>query len=35
MVTLRDYQNDSVDSVRQSFKKGKRSPLLVIPTGGG
>lgn len=35
MLSLRPYQSDSVDGVRESFKSNHRSPLLVLPTGGG
>jgi len=35
MYALRQYQQRSVDLVRYSYKQGNRSPLLVIPTGGG
>lgn len=35
MITLRQYQTDSVNGVRKSFEIGRRSPLLVAPTGAG
>lgn len=35
MLTLRDYQQRGVDQIRDSFLKGKRAPLYVLPTGGG
>lgn len=35
MLTLYDYQDVAVGNVRTSYTKGRRSPLLVIPTGGG
>jgi superfamily II DNA or RNA helicase len=35
MITLRDYQETLVDSVRDSFRTGKKSPLVVSPTGSG
>jgi superfamily II DNA or RNA helicase len=35
MITLRDYQLDLVDGVRRSYQSGKRSPLVVSPTGSG
>ena len=35
MITLRDYQLDLVDGVRGSYRSGKRSPLVVSPTGSG
>jgi DNA repair protein RadD len=35
MITLRDYQLGLVDGVRKSYQSGKRSPLVVAPTGSG
>jgi superfamily II DNA or RNA helicase len=35
MITLRDYQETLVDAVRDSFRAGKKSPLVVSPTGSG
>lgn len=35
MITLRDYQQNAVNEIRQAYRRGKRSPLLVLPTGGG
>jgi len=35
MITLRDYQKNAVDSIRQSYAQQRRAPLLVLPTGGG
>jgi DNA repair protein RadD len=35
MLTLRDYQQSGVDSIRESFRSGKKAPLYVCPTGGG
>ena len=35
MIQLRDYQLDLVDGVRGSYRSGKRSPLVVSPTGSG
>lgn len=35
MFSLRDYQQSSVEGVRQSYMKGNKAPLLVLPTGGG
>lgn len=32
---LRDYQQKSVDAIRGAYQKGYRTPLLVLPTGGG
>jgi superfamily II DNA or RNA helicase len=34
-ITLRDYQQDAVEGVREAFRQGRRAPLLVLPTGGG
>jgi len=35
MIKLRDYQQQAVDGIRNSYRRGKKSPLLVLPTGGG
>jgi DNA repair protein RadD len=35
MLQLRPYQLELVDNIRQSFIDGKKSPLAVLPTGGG
>lgn len=35
MIQLRDYQEMSVEAVRDSYRAGKRRTLLVLPTGGG
>lgn len=35
MVTLRPYQQQAVERIRQAYLQGARSPLLVLPTGGG
>lgn len=35
MIRLRSYQQKMVDGLRASYNQGKRSPLLVLPTGGG
>ena len=35
MIQLRDYQLELVDGVRDSYRSGKRSPLVVSPTGSG
>jgi DNA repair protein RadD len=32
---LRPYQADCLDKLRNAYKKGKRAPLLVAPTGAG
>ena len=34
-MTLRPYQNKSVEAIRESYRRGNRSPLLVLPTGAG
>ena len=34
-VTLRPYQQDAVEGVRDAFRQGHRAPLLVAPTGAG
>lgn len=34
-IELRPYQKQLVDDVRAEFIKGRRSPLVVLPTGGG
>lgn len=35
MLELRPYQHDAVAAVRESFRAGRRRPLLVAPTGSG
>ena len=35
MFSLRPYQSTAVDQVRESFRSGRRRPLLVAPTGSG
>jgi DNA repair protein RadD len=35
MITLRDYQVDAVNAVRQSYVTNHKAPLLVLPTGAG
>ena len=35
MTTLRDYQQSALDDVRQAYRNGFKSPLLVAPTGSG
>ena len=35
MFALRPYQQAAVEAVRQSFRSGRRRPLLVSPTGSG
>ncbi len=34
-ITLRPYQNTLIERARANFITGKRSQLLVLPTGGG
>lgn len=34
-VVLRDYQQAAIDALRGAYATGKRSPLLVAPTGAG
>ena len=34
-IVLRDYQQRLVTAVRQAYAEGRRSPLVVLPTGGG
>ena len=34
-ITLRDYQQDSIDGLRRSLMAGKRKPILVAPCGAG
>lgn len=35
MIHLRNYQQQSVDEIRQAFTQGFKAPLLVSPTGSG
>lgn len=35
MITLRDYQSDAVDNLRDAFRAGNRRLCFVLPTGGG
>lgn len=35
MLKLRDYQEQLVQHIRQSYIRGSKSPLAVLPTGGG
>jgi DNA repair protein RadD len=35
MITLRPYQIDGENKIRQSFAAGHKAPLYVLPTGGG
>jgi DNA repair protein RadD len=34
-VQLRPYQQRAIDDLRNAYRAGARSPLLVLPTGGG
>lgn len=34
-VSLRAYQEDAIEGVRNAFRAGHRAPLLVAPTGAG
>lgn len=35
MIELRPYQSTAVDELRAAYASGRRTPLLVLPTGGG
>lgn len=35
MLSLRPYQQDAVQGIRESYLNKFRAPLLVLPTGGG
>lgn len=35
MTQLRPYQQRAVDELRDAYRRGKRRPLFVLPTGGG
>ena len=35
MISLRPYQGDIVQKIRESYKRGMKSPLAVAPTGSG
>jgi DNA repair protein RadD len=35
MTHLRDYQSDCIGEIRAAYRAGRRSPLLVSPTGSG
>lgn len=35
MLSLRDYQLEAVNNLRNSYAAGNRAPLFVLPTGGG
>ena len=34
-IQLRPYQSKSVSDIRDSYKRGTRTVLFVLPTGGG
>src|SRR5690349_19849506 len=34
-LTLRPYQLRAIDDLRAAFRRGRRAPCLVLPTGGG
>lgn len=34
-ISLRDYQEKSLDGLREAYRSGHHRPLLVCPTGGG
>jgi superfamily II DNA or RNA helicase len=35
MLTLRPYQAEAIQRIRTAFSNGAKSPLYVLPTGGG
>lgn len=35
MIALRPYQSKAIADLRMAYSRGKRSPCLVVPTGGG
>ena len=35
MIHLRDYQGECIGGIRDAYRAGRRSPLLVSPTGSG
>ena len=35
MVQLRPYQESVVEAVRDAYRRGRRAPLVQVPTGGG
>lgn len=35
MIKLRGYQQDALERIRLAFRKGRRSVLFQLPTGGG
>jgi len=34
-LSLRQYQTELVDQIRDAYRHGKRAPLVQLPTGGG
>ena len=34
-MRLRDYQTELVDEIRTAYARGRRAPLVCLPTGGG
>ncbi len=34
-IVLRDYQKQGVEQIRNSYARGNKAPLYVLPTGGG
>ncbi len=34
-MKLRDYQEAAIEGIRNSYRRKRRSPLFVLPTGGG
>lgn len=34
-MELREYQKDILNKIRLSYKNGKKSPVIVLPCGGG
>lgn len=35
MISLRDYQQESIVALRAAYARGRRAPILVSPTGSG
>ena len=35
MQMLRNYQEDLIEQVRQAYRRGYKSPCIVLPCGGG
>ena len=34
-MEAREYQNQAIHELRESFKRGNRKPMLMLPTGAG